>query len=309
MATAQMGKWMLDASPDDRTSDVAIRTLKARLAAVQRYLPLAAEKADEDFEYVHELRVSTRRATAALTLYADLLSRRRAAWLAKHLKNLRRAANDARDYDVLAQRLAKDHPEPEANRLLQNVRVQRRKAQKPILALHQRLKRCDHFERRIAKALQRVRPRRKKRSRTTDPRFGAWARANLRPLVQRFFKAAANHGTDAAALHKFRIRGKKLRYAMELLAGAFPPDFREKLYPIIEGLQDKLGEINDHLTAQARWRQQMEAAGGAAEVNHLQTLLIEEHDRVEDARQRLLNWWTPQLQESLRAGFDGMVGG
>ena len=64
-------KWIEGVSPGDRTSDVAMRTLQSRLGAVLRSLPLAAEKAEEDLEYVHELRVGMRRATAALRLYED----------------------------------------------------------------------------------------------------------------------------------------------------------------------------------------------------------------------------------------------
>jgi len=71
MATAQMGKWILDVTPNDRTSDVAVRTLEARFAAVQHYLQLAAEKAEEDAEHVHQLRVWTPRPSAALDLYVD----------------------------------------------------------------------------------------------------------------------------------------------------------------------------------------------------------------------------------------------
>ena len=304
---ARMDKWIAGVLPDDRTSDVAGRTLRSRLAAVRHYLPLAAEKPDEDIEYVHELRVATRRTTAAMRLYADLLPRRRIARMEKRLKQIRQAAGDARDYDVFAQRLAKDRPEPEAKRLLGHVRGQRRKAQKPLLALHQRLERDDRFERQIAKLRRGIRSRGKKKTLRKTPRFGDWARASLRPLVKRFFKAARTIEKDAAALHQFRIRGKKLRYAMELLAGAFSPDFREKLYPVIEALQDKLGEINDHVTAQARLRQQMEAENAATGMNYLQTLLTKENDRLEQARQELLSWWTPNLQESLRAGFDDML--
>ena len=91
----RMDKWIPGVSPDDRTSDVARRTLRSRLAAVHHYLPLAAEKSDEDNEYVHELRVATRRTTAALRLYADMLPRRRTARMERHLKQIRRAAGDA----------------------------------------------------------------------------------------------------------------------------------------------------------------------------------------------------------------------
>ena len=65
MRLAGMDKWIHDISPEDRTSDVALRSLRIRLATVQRYLPLAAENTNENFDYVHELRVSTRRADTA----------------------------------------------------------------------------------------------------------------------------------------------------------------------------------------------------------------------------------------------------
>jgi len=97
----------------EATSEVAKRTLAAWLRAVQHYLPLAADQAAEDIEHVHHLRVWTRRAGAALELYADLLPKRRTAWMTRQLKRLWHAANEARDLDVLAQRLAKAPSGPE----------------------------------------------------------------------------------------------------------------------------------------------------------------------------------------------------
>jgi CHAD domain-containing protein len=119
MTTAQFDKWILHVEPDDRTSDVVARTLASRLVAVQHYLPLAAEKAEEDAEYVHELRVWTRRAAAALNLYAHFLPLRRLRRAKRQLKRLRRAAKDARDYDVLIQGIAKEHTSPETESLFQ----------------------------------------------------------------------------------------------------------------------------------------------------------------------------------------------
>jgi CHAD domain-containing protein len=98
-------KWIEGETALERPSVVAVRTLQNRLGAVLQLLSLAAEKAEEDTEYVHELRVRTRRATAALSLYEDLMPRRRFSWMKKQLKRVRRAANDARDCDVLIERL------------------------------------------------------------------------------------------------------------------------------------------------------------------------------------------------------------
>ncbi len=40
MTTAVADKWILVFGPEDSVSDVAARTLRARVAAVQHYLPL-----------------------------------------------------------------------------------------------------------------------------------------------------------------------------------------------------------------------------------------------------------------------------
>jgi CHAD domain-containing protein len=309
MTTARLDKWAPGVSPDDRTNDVAARTLQARLAAIQHYWPLAAEKAEEDIEHVHQLRVWARRASAALKLFASLLPRRRTAWMQKQLKRLRHAANDARDLDVLARRLAEDPTHPEAARWLGKVRAQRAEAQKPIVALYQRLTRDDRFDRRATALLRRVRPRSRHGQAPEGLCFGDWARARLRPLVEAFFAALPADGNDSAALHAFRIRGKELRYAMEVLAGAFPRDFRENLYPLVETLQDKLGALNDLATAQTRLRQRIEEADKPSEAEHLRKLLAEEQARFEQSHQQFVSWFTPSLRQQLRGGFDALLAG
>jgi CHAD domain-containing protein len=308
MAATHRDKWVLDVSPDDRISDVAVRTLQTRLEAVQHYLPLAAEKPEQDVEHVHELRVWTRRASAALALYVDLLPCRRAAWMKKQLKRLRRAASEARDCDVLARRLESAPFDPEAERWLEKIREERDAAQKPIVAIHKRLKRNHRFDRRIGQLLRRVRPRGKNQPGGEEPRFGAWARARLRPIIESFFNAAPADASDVSALHRFRIRGKKLRYAMELLAGAFPPEFLEELYPVVETLQEKLGDLNDLATARTRLRRRIEEADGREEATRLRHLLAEERARLETARREFLTWCTPALRQELRTGFESQLG-
>lgn len=307
MKLPSIDKWVLDITPDDPIRDVAVHTLQARLAAVQHYLPLAAEKAEEDIEYVHELRVWTRRAEAALELYADFLPHRRAVGVAKQLKRLRRVANDARDYDVLAQRLAKDRSHPEAEQWLVKVRAQRVEAQPPIVAMHKRLQHHDRFARRVEKLLRRIRSHGRKKIKAEKPCFGDWARARLRQLVEHYFEAIPVKGCDEAVLHQFRIRGKRLRYAMELLAGPFLPGFRENLYPLVETLQDKLGEINDGVTEQARLCRQIAETSAAREAEHLRRLLADEEARLEQSRQAFFAWCTPRFLERLHAEFDGML--
>jgi CHAD domain-containing protein len=302
-------KWIQGVSPGDHTGDVARHTLQGRLGAVLHYLPLAAEKAEENIEYVHQLRVWTRRAVAALRLYKDWLPRRRLGWIEKQLKRIRRAANDARDCDVLIRRLEKKHPGHGTKRWLETVRAEREEAQKAVVAVHDRLRHGHRFARRVDQLLQRVRRRGRDKARAAPPCFGDWARERLRPVVEQFFAAVPADRADEAALHRFRIRGKELRYAMELLAGAFPEPFRTELYPAVEAVQDRLGEINDLATATARLRQEIEAAGNSPDAASWRRLLPNEQAQLDRARQQFWQWCTaPKLRE-LRDGFEAMLAG
>ncbi len=99
------GKWISVESPDQPVTDVARQALDKRLSTVWRCLPLAAHKADDDIEYVHQLRVASRRAMAAIEIFESFLPKHRAAWFKRQLKRVRNAAGDARDFDVLAARM------------------------------------------------------------------------------------------------------------------------------------------------------------------------------------------------------------
>jgi CHAD domain-containing protein len=304
----QIDKWISGISPDHRLTDVARRLLRSRLEAVQHCLQLVAEHDDEDLERVHQLRVWTRRADTAMKLFAGFLPRHRAAWVKKRLKRLRRAANEARDLDVLVQRLTTECSVSKARRSIETFLAQRAAARAPVIALYERLKQDDRFDRRIRKLLKRVRPRGRGSAKLEDRLFGDWAREGLQSIVEDFFGAAPSRGADLSALHKFRIRGKRLRYAMELLAGAFPSDFRDKLYAVVEMLQDKLGKINDLATAQVRLRAEIEEAGEPADANELRRLHASESARLEQAQREFLDWCTPDFLRAFRAEFDRILG-
>jgi CHAD domain-containing protein len=306
MAVVSTKKWVNGVSPEDLISDVAVRTLRGRLSAVQAYLPLAAEKSDEDIEHVHQLRVWTRRAAAALQLYEELMPRRRLAWLKKQLKRIRRAANEARDCDVLAERLKKQRSNWKAWLWLEAVHVERAAAQEAIVAVSDRLERDNRFSRRIDKLLERARSRARERAAFAAPRFGDWAHERLKPFVDQFFASAPLESIDESSLHQFRIRGKELRYAMELLAAVFPEEFRSDLYPAIEKIQDRLGQINDMAAAKARLCRKIETTEDPREANQFEQLLEVEQAQLNRSIAQFHEWCTPRLLEKLRAGFERM---
>jgi CHAD domain-containing protein len=299
-----------DVSADDRTGDVARRTLENRLRAVLYYLPLAAEKADETPEYVHQLRVSTRRAGAALRVYEQLMPRRRLRWIKKQLQRIRHSANNARDLDVLIDRLEKkQQPTRGEKRWLKAARADRNEVQKSVVAVHDRLRRDDRVARRIDELLDRVHSRGKETNVVAARRFGDWAIERLRPLVAQFFAAIPADRTDEAALHQFRIRGKELRYALELLGGALPPVLYTTVYPAIEGLQDRLGVLNDLATSRGNLHQQIRKSHGARAELRWRQLLDNEEMLLEQARKDFWELCTPRFLEGLRNEFQTVLEG
>src|SRR5262245_51299342 len=94
------GKWIQDLRPKTPVADAARHVLTVRLQVVRDHLALALHHADEDPEHVHQLRVGTRRARAAVDIFSCCLSARDYKQARRELRRIRRAAGEARDWDV-----------------------------------------------------------------------------------------------------------------------------------------------------------------------------------------------------------------
>jgi CHAD domain-containing protein len=302
---ARLSKWIDAVQAGGRVSDAARVSLEARLAGVAYWLPLAARQIDDDIEKVHQLRVSTRRAIAALRLYRDWLPKRGYAWLARRLKKIRRAAGAARDLDVLAEWI-RDEFDGRAGGLLATVADERAKAQPAIMAIADKCEAENRFRRKMYGVLADVRPR-GRRGKKQDVSFHNWAETQLTQVAEGFFAASPNQSSDLSALHEFRIQGKQLRYTLELLASAFGPELKESYYPVVEELQEQLGRINDCVAADdrlRRWRGKVEMP---ADRDVIDRLVVQKHTELDKALAEYRGWWTPERVESLRRGMAGLV--
>lgn len=296
------GKWMQGTSPTEPVSQAATEALRARLRTVAYYLPLAAQKSDRDIEYIHQLRVSTRRAVALLRIFGELLSPEDADWLNRKLKRIRRAAGEARDLDVLGRRIAQwveQHPSSARSSLLTRVEQYRDCAQKPVRKVFQKL-RDRRFDNRCDKIVKHVRWR----SDSAEPTFAAAAAGCLQTVADPFFEAAGGDLVDLAALHRFRITAKHLRYSMEIFAAAFPPEFRNELYPQIEEVQTRLGEIHDHAAAIERFRTWIAEWEDGPHTDALVELVDLHKSALARTRHEFIRWWTPERTAELRARFE-----
>ena len=289
-----MSKWLTDVSPTDRAADVAARSIAFRLDQVRLFLKRSVKRPGVS-ENVHQLRVWSRRADAALSLYEDLLPPKRLAWMRITLKRVRRAAGRIRDCDVYAERTVGVN-----GRWPISLRSERMKAQRKLVALFEKLDCGRELLKRTRTFIDRLHDR-NDRSRET---YLERAHSMLQTLVPAFFASSPGETSGDEQLHQFRITGKHLRYAMELLSGAFPAGFRNELYPAFATLQEKLGSINDLAVGQNRLREQIEQTRDPALLTELGRSSTEASEELARARQDFRSWWTPEAALELRHRFE-----
>jgi hypothetical protein len=169
-----------------------------------------------------------------------------------------------------------------------------------LTKIAQRCRRRDRFVRKTAKLLRGIRP---PDGLDKSVRFGDWAAPRLGASSGEFFAAVPDESADVAALHRFRIRGKALRYTMELVAPAFGPALRNMHYPVVEELQERLGRIQDHVVAADRVREWADDAKDCNLRDVLRDLAAKENARMEEEQREFRRWWTPERVESLRQGL------
>jgi CHAD domain-containing protein len=308
------GKWIPGLTADTPLPDAARRVLTVRLELVRDYLPPALHEADEDPEHVHQLRVATRRARAALDIFADYIPSKAHKRARHDLRDLRRAAGEARDWDVFLLALAERQRKPPAR-------------QRPGLdfltgyALSQRLAAQDHllaaaqeqpftFDRLLADTVAAVhRPHDNGAARVLID----LARPALGSLLGDLEEAAGRDLHDYAHLHRVRIAGKRLRYAMEVFADCFEPAFKDELYPAVEQMQDILGTANDSHVACGRLAELRDRAksllGDQAKrlLPGVEALLRYHEERLPKEREHFEQWWARWQEDGGEAALAGLL--
>jgi CHAD domain-containing protein len=290
---------------------VAARTLRKRLEAVWRELA-AACRPRHDPERVHQLRVATRRTIAALAAFHGVVPAKQRTWFEKRLRRIRRAAGSTRDLDVLAGRLAHERAGREnplsiaakaaavRGRLLAMLANRRDVSRQPLRGVFDELTAAD-WGTRVERLVDGVR-----RSGRDEP-FAAFGRRRFRRLVSRFFRRADRKLEDAADIHRLRIEGKKLRYALEIFAPVFPASERDACHDALEHLQKTLGDFTDHASAADRFRRWAREEGVGPDRQALATLRRVEDARAEEARRVFAKWWKPSRRRALRRRFEHTV--
>ncbi len=308
------GKWISGLTAETPLAGAARHVLTVRLEAVRDSLPLAIYEAENDPEYVHQLRVGTRRARAALDVFADCLPSRPYRRARRRLRDLRRAAGEARDWDVFLQTVAERQRKcpakqrPGLDFLAGHALARRVAAQEQLVDCGQR--HPFACERLLADTVAAVhKPHTNGRARTLI----GLARPVLGDLLRELEEAARRELHDYANLHQVRIAGKRLRYAMEVFADCFAPAFKDELYPAIEQMQEILGNANDSHVAAGRLRelhdQTRARLGDSAKrvLPGVETLLRSHQERLPKEREHFEKWWARWCETGGEAALEALL--
>jgi CHAD domain-containing protein len=257
-------------------------------------LPPAIEQANEDVEHVHQLRVATRRARAALDIFHVCLPGKAHRKAKKHLRRIRRAAGEARDWDVFLLGLPPRAAAPQRaglDFLMGYAFAQRRVAQARLEELGERERVA--FDEVLAETVAAIHAPQGGTAQT----LGEWADPWLTGLLKELEQAAGDDLKDYTHLHRVRIVGKRLRYALEVFAPCFAPAFREVVYPQVEQMQDILGNANDSHVAVGRLSELRDhlKAGRPADWKRfrlgIERQLRTHRERLPKERRRFVQWW------------------
>jgi triphosphatase len=212
---------------------------------------------DGDAEGLHQMRVALRRLRAAISLFSDMLAGPQTEAMKAELKWITGELGPARELDVFVKSVVKPVTD-----------VRPRRPGMAVLTKEVRHRREDAFARAQA-AIQSARFRALVLDAAEWIESGDWTRnadALACALRERPIAAAAAdelrrrrrkilqrgarlNEIDPQRRHKLRIQAKKLRYASEFFAGAFPGKGamrrRKDFVAALANLQHTLGDLND----------------------------------------------------------------
>jgi triphosphatase len=244
----------IEVDPSKSVGEVAFAVLRRQFGAFLEHEP--GSRLGEDPEEIHDMRVSIRRMRAAIRLFGDALPVR-AQSLRRELKWVAGVLGEVRDLDVQLQQVsdwAGEFPEQDRGALgpvVDIVRTRHADARRDLIrALDSR--RYQRLVDGMTGMLQRGPLRRSPPSRTPALLAGPDVVRSMRRKMRRRGDAITD-GSPPEDLHRLRIRGKRVRYAVEFLEPAYGEPAR-RLAQRLSEMQDVLGLHQDAQVAMRHLR-------------------------------------------------------
>ncbi|MFN9717079.1 MAG: CHAD domain-containing protein [Planctomycetota bacterium] len=271
--------------------------VSASVKLVRKLLNKAATRWKEDDEHVHQLRVATRRALAAVDLFEPLLPDKECRWLNRNLKHILRAAGKARDLDVLLK-----NGIPKSSAALPSLQAfwkkNRRTCQESLHSLN-RTKRGKLKKHSVAVSKL---PCADPIPTDTVPQWSnmrRWIRHRLSKCSQGFLKHLAD-ASDVESMHQLRIETKRLRYTLEIVRPALNTAEAESLKTLLSELQDVLGTLNDHVVTLRYLKRSATSLDTPSDKQAIASLIEARTAKIAAQRESFRIWLDSPAPEDLR---------
>lgn len=251
----------LEADDSSTVGELAFAVMRRQFEAMLAQEP--GSRLGEDPEAVHDMRVAGRRLRAALSLFRDALPAR-AGRLRVELGWVAGGLGAVRDLDVQLEQLGEWRAGAEVEEaaaldaVVGVVRRRRVAARREMLrALDSR--RYDRLVAGFTEFLQRG-------PSVRSPAARRPALEAVPPLIERRYRRFRKRGdgirssSDPAAYHRLRIRGKRLRYALEFVKPLYPAHVDDLVRALVQ-VQDTLGLHQDAEVAVAHLRDLVNESG------------------------------------------------
>lgn len=202
----------------------------------------------KDPEFVHQARVALRRLRSAIKLFAPVLPPEFVTAYGQTWQTLAGALGEARNWDVFLEEtlppIAAAFPDDkDIKRLRKAAQRKAQSARKSVIALLA----IDEYPRLLLEFTAAVYTV----GQTLPVPMEDFARQQISRHERKAHKLAIQHAElTPNERHKMRIAFKKLRYTLEFFASLVPQRRLKPYLVTLSGLQDELGLINDHVTAE-----------------------------------------------------------
>ncbi|MHC1784018.1 MAG: CHAD domain-containing protein [Anaerolineaceae bacterium] len=236
--------------PDESICVYGAGILKKSLEAFQE--EITGVRQAEDIEYIHRMRVASRRLRSALPLFINCYKKQvRQTWQ-DDIHAITRALGAARDTDVqidyvgnFLANLPEEKHKPGVRRLLLRLRQKRQKMQVKVIKALDRLehdKLTESMQKQVDPLLEKTR-----QVYMFSPGLYQLSFDAVSVVLDQFlsYEPYIARVDCVEELHAMRIAAKQLRYTLEVFTSLYPGELKQYLQ-IMKQVQDLLGTIHDN---------------------------------------------------------------
>lgn len=255
--------------PEMRAAE-AIRHILGDLTTVMQ-LNIPGVREDIDSEFLHDFRVSVRRARSLLSQMKNVLDTETTARLQQRLKAIGAITGTVRDLDVVLLKepvyIDRVPPflKPGIVQLFRTLKRERRQARDRMV----KAMAGNAFSTALADldAFVQADPETGSEGPAGGLPIGGLAKAAIYKRYRQIIKKGSriSDATPDERLHALRIDCKKLRYLLEFFSSLFPEEAMAALIKQLKQLQENLGDFNDLCVQQAFLTGHLQAAGPKTE--------------------------------------------